>query len=353
MGSKRTGGGLITTLTYGTCVANVIFALGVLVYLYCYFFADMAGKSICFMGGLWFLAAGAVVSTRAIVMKTRRVWIRSVPVIWLTTAAYTVIALDVWLRQLRSSCESIPPLETFLFGGLAVANTLAVLANWPTSPMKVLRERRSLSIVLTVAFALGTVALSACFGHLILDLHRRIESQMLALGESEYGGASQEWRDGSVITLDFTGIEITDRHLECLTRFPMLERLVLNDTTVSDVGIASTRHVPKLRELRLRGTRVTDLCAVHIAALRSLEWIDLAETAATDEVVHHLTSMPALRSVGVADTFITDESLRSLSAIRTLDTINAIGTFVTEGGIEEMSLRRPDVRVYWDGDPGG
>lgn len=351
MRPKRTGGGLITMLTYGTCVANVIFALGILVYLYCYFLADMAGKSIVFMGGLGFLAAGAVVSTRAIVMKTRRVWIRSVPVVWLTTAACTVIALDMWLRQLRSSCESIPPFETFVFGGIAVANTLAILANWPTPLMKVLRGRRSLSIVLAVAFAFGIVVMSACFGRLILDVHRKIESQMLALRESEYSGASQTWRDGWVITLDFTGVEITDKHIERLGRFPMLERLVLNDTAISDVGIASIGCVPNLQVLRLRRTRVTDLCAPHLAALCSLESIDLSETAVTDEVARHLASMPVLRHVGLADTHITDESLRSLSAVGTLYTVNVRGTPVTIGGIREMGRRLPDVRVYWDGDP--
>jgi internalin A len=65
-----------------------------------------------------------------------------------------------------------------------------------------------------------------------------------------------------------------------------LRELDLNDTQVTDAGLADLRELAKLEVLRLRGTKMIDSgFREHLLDLKELKRLDLSHTAISDEVI--------------------------------------------------------------------
>lgn len=75
--------------------------------------------------------------------------------------------------------------------------------------------------------------------------------------------------------------ELKDDDLKALQAFPQLEWLSLNDTPITDAGLAHVRGLNKLKTLGLAGTRITDKGLGCLKGLTNLDGLNLNGTKVT------------------------------------------------------------------------
>ena len=91
--------------------------------------------------------------------------------------------------------------------------------------------------------------------------------------------------------------------------------LNLENSEVSDCGIANLPDMPALRCIDLDGTRVTDIAMERLATFKSLEEIWLEDTVVSDIGLGFLQSLKGLKFISVLDCeHISDEAVSSLQA---------------------------------------
>lgn len=91
-----------------------------------------------------------------------------------------------------------------------------------------------------------------------------------------------------VLWLDLGGTRVTDVALETVARLPNLTRLRLQNTAVTDTGIARLAGLAHLESLNVFGTRVSDAALEPIAAIKSLRAVYVWKTDVTAEGVARL-----------------------------------------------------------------
>ena len=93
----------------------------------------------------------------------------------------------------------------------------------------------------------------------------------------------------SLDKLDLSGSQTTDaalaRRLEGLTS---LRELRLQNTNITDAGLAHLKGLIKLKDLRLSRTKITDAGLVHLKGLTKLKELRLMQTQITAEGVNEL-----------------------------------------------------------------
>ncbi|MBX3419119.1 MAG: hypothetical protein KF851_16055 [Pirellulaceae bacterium] len=88
------------------------------------------------------------------------------------------------------------------------------------------------------------------------------------------------------VVLQMANPDVTDETLEYLLGMSKLRELDLNDSKITDVGLAILARFEKLEILRLRGTQISDDgFREHLIKLPSLKNIDVSQTAISAEVV--------------------------------------------------------------------
>lgn len=82
-----------------------------------------------------------------------------------------------------------------------------------------------------------------------------------------------------VVVLQMANADVTDEALQNLAGMTKLEELDLNDTQITDAGLAILKELPVLKILRLRGTKITnDGFTEHLAGKESLQMLDVRDT---------------------------------------------------------------------------
>jgi hypothetical protein len=127
------------------------------------------------------------------------------------------------------------------------------------------------------------------------------------------------------LTLDDT--EVDDSQMPSVARFPALDRLNLNHTGVTDVGLVALQGAKgSLRGLFLTGTKVTDAAAPALLKLEHLAGLSLADTKITDATLDQLSGLNGLRALDVSQTAVTDEGIARLrKALPRLKVTNKAG----------------------------
>jgi uncharacterized membrane protein len=98
-----------------------------------------------------------------------------------------------------------------------------------------------------------------------------------------------------VLWLDLGGTRVTDAALESVARLTNMTRLRLQNTAVTDKGIARLAGLAHLESLNVFGTRVTDAALEPVAAMKSLRTVYVWQTGVTAEGVARLrTARPTL-----------------------------------------------------------
>jgi Leucine-rich repeat (LRR) protein len=147
--------------------------------------------------------------------------------------------------------------------------------------------------------------------------------------------------DHLVTSISFMDEPITDRQLESLRddlrTLPKLNRILLENTKITDAGLSSVSELVKLNCLRLDGTAVTDAGVTQIRRLTQMRELGLARTNVTDACVVDLREMSRLRSLHLSDTQITDNGLAALKEFTNLEFLSLRNTAVTDEGLASVS----------------
>lgn len=90
--------------------------------------------------------------------------------------------------------------------------------------------------------------------------------------------------------------------------------LNLSRSTITDDGLQTVGQLPNLLKLRLDQTEVTDAGIAHLTNLKQLEYLNLYGTKVGDGIVEHIKQLPNLKKLFLWQTNITEEAVSELRA---------------------------------------
>ena len=106
--------------------------------------------------------------------------------------------------------------------------------------------------------------------------------------------------------------EIGDHGLQCLSRLPNLQSLLVGYGSFSEKGLAHLRSNQKLTRLWLHGCELQDAGLVHLASLPLLNDLLLTASTVTDAAIPHLSQLGSLKNLELDDTNMTLEGVERL-----------------------------------------
>lgn len=97
---------------------------------------------------------------------------------------------------------------------------------------------------------------------------------------------------------NFSGTNLDDRGLLHVAGVATIDHLDLQDTKISNDGLAHLPSLPRLRYLRLKDNRqLTNDCIPHILRLEALVELQIHETSIDQDGVNQLASLQNLRDI--------------------------------------------------------
>jgi serine/threonine-protein kinase len=133
---------------------------------------------------------------------------------------------------------------------------------------------------------------------------------------------------------------VTNAGLEPLRALPQLEELWLDRTSIGNAGLSHLEGLTRLRRLHLGGTRITDAGLPHLKGLVQLRVLELRETRIGGGL-RHLRGLIEMQSLDLGNTRIEDEDLAHLPNAANLRNLNLSGTGISDKGLTHLhSLRQ-------------
>ncbi len=170
--------------------------------------------------------------------------------------------------------------------------------------------------------ALG-IFLAACFGALpgtVASAQAQEPDPVAAAQPSAAPGLADRLRQerpgkqradasGRLVSVNLSGMTLSDQELTELAGMTSVTSLLLGDTDISDDDLRRVAGMRQLETLGLRGTAITDAGVAHLAALTGLRELFLADTGITDGALAALSGLSGLENLGLRDTAISDAGL--------------------------------------------
>lgn len=150
-----------------------------------------------------------------------------------------------------------------------------------------------------------------------------------------------------LIVLDLSGTQVDDAGAERLAKFSQLQRVCLKRTRVSDRGLRALASLP-LHHLWLDETRVTDAGLAHLREHTTLDTLRFCNTAVSDEGVGHLATIPHLSDLGLDNTRLTDAGAKELARCKGLTQLWVAGNHLSPEVIERLKEALPNCDVVAD-----
>ena len=116
----------------------------------------------------------------------------------------------------------------------------------------------------------------------------------------------------NLVDLDLSFARFAEPGLQVLVTLPQLERLGLEQTTVTDKAMPWIARLPNLKALNLNYTTVSDAGFAHLAALTSLTELKLDRTDISDKSLGWLTAQKNLHYADLYHTLITEQGHQTL-----------------------------------------
>lgn len=132
---------------------------------------------------------------------------------------------------------------------------------------------------------------------------------------------------------------------DSLADFARLKELDLDNTPVTDAGLASLGRLTNLRILHLDRTAVTCEGLTSLRGLPDIEELYLMQTNVTDLGLEHLAQLPKLKLLYLDNTQVSDVGLERLETARTLRWLSLGNTQVTKAGVTRLQNKLPDCAI--------
>jgi hypothetical protein len=178
---------------------------------------------------------------------------------------------------------------------------LAVLLFFPSAIILVATNYRkvagpSVTILIGVVLVCATVGLNLLLTHeLDLGPRERIVDGELHITLTGWDQPTEDYAvlasKPDTVVLQMANADVTDETLQYLQPLDLLQELDLNDTLVTDGGLARLAQLTRLRVLRIRGTRVTDEgFRQYLLNKDSLEELDVRNTTVASKTLRQWKS---------------------------------------------------------------
>jgi hypothetical protein len=150
--------------------------------------------------------------------------------------------------------------------------------------------------------------------------------------------------------LDLSGEWLTDAKFDGLGPLPGLQTLRLEDTSVTDTGLAVLERAPNLVELILRAPQrpYTDAGLKHLAPLTRLTLLHVPGSQATDATMACLAGMPDLAALVLDGARVTDAGLAHLANKPRLSHLSLRETGVRGAGLAHLAASEGLMRLDLD-----
>jgi hypothetical protein len=136
--------------------------------------------------------------------------------------------------------------------------------------------------------------------------------------------------------LELRGSPVGEEGLKHVSALKELQVLDLSRSRVTDAGLKRLKGLAGLRELTLAGTPVTDSGLDALAGLTGLEYLDLSDTPVGNKGLARLKGLKELRGLRLARTRIKDGALESLRGLKALRQLDLDGTALTDAGLAPL-----------------
>jgi len=160
-------------------------------------------------------------------------------------------------------------------------------------------------------------------------------------GLEETGAKLKKDGDGLVIEADFRGLTIDDSALKHLAGLRRVRSVLLNETGVTDAGMATVGKVATLQNVDLRGCTISNAGLEPLVALSQLKALRLSgESGATsvdDDGMVHVAKMKNLKALLLDFLWVSEVGLEQLVGLDKLEELYLAKTLVGDDALATMS----------------
>lgn len=157
-------------------------------------------------------------------------------------------------------------------------------------------------------------------------------------GEHVTDATLDQMRGFTFESLMLNQTSVTDEGLAKLKHLPNLKRLFLGTMHIAGPGLAYLQDIPSLRYLELHSAPITDDLLAHLESMKNLEGVSLEmREKITDAGLTHLNGLTKLRKLNLYGTQVSDEGLKLLGRLTNLEELNLSHTRVTDAGLAHLN----------------
>jgi len=250
-----------------------------------------------------------------------------------------------WAYEMRNFGWLWPPYPVWVLVPLALVNALGLVQMHRVWLRAICRRYLRLRL-LTVTITVGAVTAAAMgLAVFMIGQARRVSLQSPAVGRLERLGGRVYWQDGWVVEVNLGETAAGDEDLADLSQFPMLSRLYVDGTEITDAGLVYVHRLRELESLSLSKTAVTDEGLRRIGELPKLEGLWLDGTGVTDSGIAHLKSARRLSELILSGTSVTNRGVEHLIRLRGLKRVSQDDTDVSREGFRKLAREAPCLEV--------
>ncbi|GEM_PF-2802145 len=146
---------------------------------------------------------------------------------------------------------------------------------------------------------------------------------------------------------------LSDKGIEYLNPLQNLQVLSLENTNLTDKGLQMIciNH-PNLERLILNNTPITSVGLMYIGKLKKLNVLELRNTKIDDVATNYLSEVQSLRNLTLYNTKITDKSIYNLMKFNNIDSFSIVNTLISKEGAQVLKdhyeKSKTGTVVYWD-----
>lgn len=161
----------------------------------------------------------------------------------------------------------------------------------------------------------------------------------LAGSDATVNGAFQIW------ALD---AQLTDAHLERISRWADLEFLMAAGCPITDAGLTAICRFRRLESLDIGGTRITANAIAAADLPKTLTSFGLYGLRLTDEAANRIGQLTSLQILNCNDCGLSPQAFQQLTELPRLSGIEALGCPVPDVVAQAISRRKPNALLRLD-----
>lgn len=154
---------------------------------------------------------------------------------------------------------------------------------------------------------------------------------------SDAGGVVTRDARGNVVVVDLRASWAGDSDLASLAALPVLSRLDLSETRITDHGLRQLKNAPAITDLNLRYAElITDQGILAMKGWKHLARLNLEGTKITDSALQQLSALTSLETLNIGSVQVTDAGLEALTSLTNLKELTLGGDKLTDAGLQPL-----------------